>query len=128
MVCHLIRYIEIDSDFSRVYDNFKWLYKKVWKLIECTMYICLHYFKPFKWVLTNDKYLEPFNCLQTIVRFVCKQIRSDSLKKDYQRTSDFQIIYIIIWLNGNKWNLVCVKILSTNFRFKNHICIKRIWH
>ena len=26
----------------QVYDNFKFLYKKVWKLIECTMYKCLN--------------------------------------------------------------------------------------
>ena len=28
-----------NSEFSRVYNNFKCLYKKVWKLIECTTYI-----------------------------------------------------------------------------------------
>ena len=27
-----------NSEFSRVYANFKCLYKKVWKLIECTVY------------------------------------------------------------------------------------------
>ena len=26
---------------SRVYDKFKFLYKKVWKLIECTMCVCV---------------------------------------------------------------------------------------
>ena len=26
------------------------------------------------------EYLEPFNCVQTIVIFVCKQIRSDSFE------------------------------------------------
>ena len=30
-----------NSEFSRVYDNFKCLYKKVWKLIEFTTYIFL---------------------------------------------------------------------------------------
>ena len=31
-----------NSEFSRVYDNFKYLYKKVWKLIECTIYIYIY--------------------------------------------------------------------------------------
>ena len=28
-----------ETEFSRVYDNIKYLYKKVWKLIEGTTYI-----------------------------------------------------------------------------------------
>ena len=37
----------IKIEFSRVYDNFKCLYKNVWKLIECTIYD-LYWIKPKK--------------------------------------------------------------------------------
>ena len=30
-----------NSEFSRVYDNFRCLYKKFWKLIDCTTYMCV---------------------------------------------------------------------------------------
>ena len=40
-------YSNIHTEFSRVYDNSKCPYKKVWKLIVCTSYICVCVFPSF---------------------------------------------------------------------------------
>ena len=36
-----------NSEFSKVYNNFKCLYKKVWKTIECTTYFTYLLYTPF---------------------------------------------------------------------------------
>ena len=75
------------------------------------------------------EYLEPFNCVQTLVIHVCKQISSHTFKnkitnklltyKSYIQPLDlFQI---------NELRLV-LKCYLLSMPFESYICMKNIWH
>ena len=62
-----------NSEFSRVYDNFKCLYKKVWKLIECTTYACArtHTHKRVQWVNCHLTYIKmKITLISRFIRYI----------------------------------------------------------
>ena len=73
------------------------------------------------------KYLEPFNCVQTKLIFVCKQISYDSFKKILP-TNYLLTNHIYVKSIENKQTLGHLKMLSKNYAFTNHMgCINRVW-
>ena len=74
------------------------------------------------------EYLEPFNCEQTIVILVWKQISSDSFRhKSSNKLTNLRYQYLNVWkqMSSSSFKNVIYKLYVYNWYI---ICMKRIWH